>query len=327
MTNPSRVLERRVELPEGVDLRLDVYLSEHLALFSRSQARARVVEVAVNGAPARLARKVRQGDLVLLRYRDPAPLDLVAEEIPLDVLFENDSVIVINKPAGMVVHPGSGNRTGTFLNAFLARCRDLSNRFGGADARPGIVHRLDKETSGVLVAAKSPEAHAFLSRQFHDRTVRKRYIAVTAGEPSPREGMIEDRISRDPRNRKRFTSVPSGGRQAVTRYRVLRSFDAGRGGPGSGSAARYALVLLSPRTGRTHQLRVHMKGMRSPIVGDSLYGRKDARFPDSGLMLHARSLRIILPGEAAPRTFTAALPERFRQVLRGLQSFSPRRGL
>ena len=321
MTEDPRVLERRVELPPGTSVRLDVYVSDHLGLFSRSQARGRIVDVSVNGAPARLARRVRHGDVVLLHYRDPPPMDLVAQDIPLDVRFENDDVIVIDKPQGMVVHPGSGNRSGTFLNALLFRCREIPGRFSAGDARPGIVHRLDKETSGILIAAKNPEAHAFLARQFHDRTVRKRYLALAMGVPSPREGLVEDRIARDPRHRKRFASVASGGRLAATRYRVLRSFEAGK------PPSRYSLVLLAPRTGRTHQLRVHLKGLGTPILGDSLYGRRDARFADAGLMLHARSLSIVLPGESAPRTFTAPIPERFRAVVRELQSFSPSSGL
>lgn len=321
MADTPRVLECSVDLPAGVDIRLDVYICEHLRLFSRSQARGRIVDASVNGAPARLARKVRRGDLLRVSYRDPPPLDLLAEEIPLEVRFENDQVIVIDKPQGMVVHPGSGNRTGTFLNALLGRCRDLSQRFPSEDARPGIVHRLDKETSGVLIAAKNPGAHAFLARQFHDRTVRKRYLAITMGIPSPREGSVEDRIARDPRHRKRFASVASGGRTAVTGYRVLRSFDAGNG------AARYALVLLAPRTGRTHQLRVHMKRLGTPILGDALYGRRDSKFGDARLMLHARSLTITLPGEESPRTFTTPMPRRFRDVVRALHSFSPRSGL
>ncbi len=325
MSELPRVLDRRIDLPAGAEVRLDVYLSEHLGLFSRSQARGRLVEVSVNGAAARLARRVRDGDILHLSYRDPPPLDLLPQDIPLDVCFENADVIVVDKPAGMVVHPGSGNRSGTFLNALLGHCRELASRFGAEDARPGIVHRLDKDTSGILIAAKSPEAHAFLARQFHERVVRKRYLAITMGVPSPSQGLIEDRIARDPRHRKRFMSVASGGRLAATRYRVLRSFaaqgDAGRG------PSRYALVLLAPKTGRTHQLRVHLKGLGAPILGDAVYGKRDPRFPDASLMLHARSLSIVLPGEREPRTFAARLPDRFRQVVRRLQSFSPRSGL
>lgn len=309
-----------MEIEPDLGIRLDVYVTERLKLFSRSQARARIVEARVNNRPARLGRKLKSGDALFLRYTDAPPLDLAPEEIPLDILFENDDVLVVNKPQGMVVHPGSGNRTGTFLNAFLFHCEQVARRFPSEDARPGIVHRLDKDTSGVLIAAKNPEAHAFLARQFHERTVRKRYVALACGIPAPREGRVEDRIGRDPRHRTLFTRVSRGGKPAVTLYRVRDVYD---GGPGS----RYSLILLAPRTGRTHQLRVHLKGLGAPVLGDPLYGRRDSRFREATLMLHARSLTIRLPGEAEARTFTAPLPERFRSLRGVLQSFSPRNGL
>ena len=309
------VIECRVELAPEAGMRLDVYVSEQLGLFSRSQARGRILDVAVNGVPARLARKVRRGDMVTLTYVDAPPTDLVPQEIPLEVLFENEDVIVIDKRQGMVVHPGSGNATGTLLNALLFHCSEIPRQFPAGDPRPGIVHRLDKETSGVIIAAKNQTAHAFLARQFHERQTRKRYLAVTVGIPPGPTGRVEDRLARDPRDRKRFTWVQKGGRTALTYYRVIRVY------------GEYALVLLAPRSGRTHQLRVHMKRLGTPILGDPLYGRRDERFPGESLMLHARSLSILLPGETAPRTFLSPVPDRFRRVLRQLQSFSPSSGL
>jgi 23S rRNA pseudouridine1911/1915/1917 synthase len=317
-----RVIECRVELAPEEGMRLDVYVSERLGLFSRSQARGRIVDIAVNGLPARLARKVRQGDVLTVSYVDPPPTELVPEEIALSVLFENDDVIVIDKPQGMVVHPGSGNRTGTLLNALLFHCRGITELFPAEDPRPGIVHRLDKDTSGVIIAAKNPQAHEFLARQFHDRKARKRYLAITLGVPARAEGRIEDRLARDPRDRKRFTWVSSGGRSAFTSYRVMRSWPP----PRAGEPAR-GLLILSPKTGRTHQLRVHMKRLWTPILGDPLYGRADGRFSEASLMLHARSLSIIVPGEETARIFLSPLPERFRRVMRELQSFSPKSGL
>jgi len=314
-----RAIEARVERPQDVGIRLDVFITERLGLFTRSQARSRVVSLAVNGAPARMGRKLKLGDVVLLSYADPPASDLTPENMPLAVLFENDDVIVIDKPQGLVVHPGSGNRSGTLVNAVLFHFRQLAAGFPPGDPRPGIVHRLDKETSGVIIVAKSSAAHHFLAAQFQDRTARKRYVAVVQGRMPSENGRIETRLARDPRNRKRFTCVLSGGRQAVTRYRVLRTFAAGRD--------VYTYVLLAPRTGRTHQLRVHMRHVGCPILGDSLYGRHDARFPDALLLLHARSLAIRLPGDAQPRTFSAPVPLRFRSLLTELQSFSPRNGL
>jgi 23S rRNA pseudouridine1911/1915/1917 synthase len=321
--NVPRTIESTVDLAPGdIGMRLDVYVSEKLGLFSRSQARIRILEISVNGIPSRLARKVKQGDLVTVRYADPPPVSLDPEDIPLQVIFENDHVIVIDKPQGLVVHPGSGNRTGTMLNGLLFHCRGLAAQFPAEDARPGIVHRLDKDTSGVIIAAKNAAAHTFLAAQFHDRAARKRYIAITQGIPKSRTGRVEDRLARDPANRKLFAPVLSGGRSALTLYRVLRSWSA-VGLP----AGTYGLVALAPRTGRTHQLRVHLKRLGIPILGDPLYGKKDPRFPEASLMLHARSLTLTLPGESEPRTFLSPIPERFRRVLRDLQSFSPKSGL
>jgi 23S rRNA pseudouridine1911/1915/1917 synthase len=312
-------IEARVERPQDVGIRLDVFIAERLGLFTRSQARSSVVSLEVNGAPARMGRKLKLGDVVLLSYADPPASDLTPEELPLSILFENDDVLVIDKPQGLVVHPGSGNRSGTLVNAVLFHCRQLTAGFPAGDPRPGIVHRLDKETSGVIIVAKSSEAHHFLAAQFQDRTVRKRYVAVVQGRMPGESGRIETRLARDPRDRKRFTSVLSGGRLAITRYRVLRTFTAGKD--------LYTYVLLAPRTGRTHQLRVHMRHLGCPILGDSLYGRRDARFPGATLLLHARSLALRLPGDAAPRMFSAPVPWRFRSLLSELQSFSPRNGL
>jgi len=313
--SPQRRAEARVEDPGLAGTRVDTFVSETLGLFSRSQARARIVEVRVNGAPARLGRKLKAGDAVSVVYRDaPAP-EASPENIPLSILFENDDVLVVDKPQGMVVHPGCGNLSGTLVNALLFHCEGIAARFGAGDARPGIVHRLDKETSGVIIVAKNVRAHEHLAAQFQARTVRKRYLAVVRGKLPAESGKVETRIARDPHDRKRFACAASGGRIALTHYRLLRSF------------GEHGLVLLSPRTGRTHQLRVHMRHLGAPILGDPVYGRKDPRFPDATLMLHARSLALLLPGEETPRLFTARTPQRFRDVLRALQSSSPRKGL
>jgi 23S rRNA pseudouridine1911/1915/1917 synthase len=312
-------VEARVDDPTAEGMRLDVYLSERLKLFSRSQARARILTAAVNDAPARLGKRLKLGDVVTISYAEPPVSDLAPEDIPLSVLFENDDAIVIDKAQGLVVHPGDGNPSGTLVNAVLFHCRGLASVFAESDPRPGIVHRLDKETSGVIIVAKNTRAHEFLAGQFQDRSVRKRYIALVSGALPAQSGRIETRLARDPHNRKRFACVASGGRLSLTFYRVARTFMAGKD--------CYSLVILAPRTGRTHQLRAHMRHMGTPILGDPLYGQSDARFPDATLMLHARMLRIRLPGDTLPRTFAAPVPARFHVMQRQLQSFSPRKGL
>jgi 23S rRNA pseudouridine1911/1915/1917 synthase len=172
--NKPSTVEARVDDPGAAGMRLDVYISERLRLFSRSQARARILSIAVNDSPARLGRRLRLGDVVTISYADPQASDLAPEDIPLSVLFENDDAIVIDKPQGLVVHPGSGNPSGTLVNALLFHCSGLTSSFTAGDPRPGIVHRLDKETSGVIIVAKNTRAHEFLAGQFQDRSVRKR---------------------------------------------------------------------------------------------------------------------------------------------------------
>jgi 23S rRNA pseudouridine1911/1915/1917 synthase len=318
MSSPHTI-EARVDLASDAGMRLDVFIAERLGLFSRSQARARILSVTVNGAEVRLARHIRVGDRLVVVYADPPSSDLVAQDIPLTILFENDDVVVLDKPQGLVVHPGSGNPSGTLVNGLLFHYKGFSDGFESGTPRPGIVHRLDKETSGVIIVAKNVRAHEYLAGQFRDRGVRKRYMAIVQGAMPTPEGRIEARLARDPHERKRFRCVTEGGRSAVTRYRTLQVFGTG--------ASAHSLVLLFPRTGRTHQLRVHMLHIGAPIVGDPVYGHRDALFRDATLMLHARSLRITLPGEEEARQFVAPVPERFRSMLDLLQSSSPSKGL
>lgn len=308
-----------VEAP-GAD-RADVYIAEVAQVLNRSQIKARDAVLRVNGAVAKLSRPLKPGDFVELMWTEEPASTLVPEDIPLTILYEDDRCLVVDKAQGMVVHPGAGNRRGTLANALLGLA---GRRRSEADApqRGGIVHRLDKDTSGLIIAAKDLGAQAFLAGQFKDRVVRKDYLAVTSGVPLPRAGRISDRLGRDRRDRKRFTRVESGGKIAVTDYRVLASW----GGIGGGRGESYALVALRPKTGRTHQLRVHMAGMGTPILGDPLYGKRDPRFPEANLMLHARRLRLVLPGHAESSVFIAPIPARFRAIIRALSaSFGPGR--
>jgi 23S rRNA pseudouridine1911/1915/1917 synthase len=315
-------------------MRLDRYVSEVLQLLSRSQVKARNMTATVNGKPVKVSRIVEPGDLIEISWNSPEPTDLIPEEIPFNVLYEDERVIVINKPQGMVVHPGAGNRQGTMANGILYRRNkklraeveppapfdptqngtatitrgDGPAASAAAPFRPGIVHRLDKDTSGVIIATYDDEALTFLANQFKQRKTRKTYVAIIRGNLPQSRGRIETFIARDRHNRKLFCCTKDRGKHAVTLYRVVRTF------------GNYALVLLRPKTGRTHQLRVHMRYLGCPILGDPLYStKKDARFPDATLMLHALRLTLTLPGETIPCTFYAPLPERFKAILKDLK--------
>ncbi|MFP3041650.1 RluA family pseudouridine synthase [Treponema primitia] len=291
--------------------RLDLYVAEKLKLLTRSQLKTKLLSARLNGKPVKLSRPVKPGDLLELSWAEPPPLNLIPEDIPLCILYEDERVVVIDKAQGMVVHPGAGNRTGTLANALLFRHRSLQrSSLDGAGFRPGIVHRLDKDTSGVIIAAYDDAALAFLADQFKERRVKKTYGAIVLGTPREKAGIIETRIVRDSRDRKRFTVSPDRGKPALTRYRVIRSWGA------------YSLLLLQPRTGRTHQLRVHLRHLGHPILGDPIYGApviptQYKRFSHATLMLHARTLAITLPGQDAQSIFKAPLPERFRELIRG----------
>jgi 23S rRNA pseudouridine1911/1915/1917 synthase len=269
----------------------------------------------VNGKAAKRSRILKPGDRLELSWEDAAGTDLLPEDLPLKVLYEDSRVIVIDKAQGMVVHPGAGNPSGTLVNALLyrrmkaglpAEIPELPAELPGGPPRPGIVHRLDKDTSGVMICAWDDESLAFLSEQFKARKTRKRYAAILRGVPKEKSGWIETLLCRDSRDRKRFT-VGERGKEALTYYRLIRRW------------GDHSLVLLCPRTGRTHQLRVQMAHLGHPIIGDPLYGSRDSLFPAATLMLHAKSLKIKLPGEQGRRVFKTPLPDRFWPLVRILE--------
>lgn len=286
----------------GCGMRLDRYVSEILALCSRSQVKARLESAAVNGRAVKISRILEEGDRLDLRFMPPEPTELEPEDLPLSILYEDDRVVAVDKAQGMVVHPGAGNRRGTLAAALLFR--RMARGGAGEGLRPGIVHRLDKDTSGVLIAAYDDDAHAYLAEQFKSRSTRKTYIAVVRGAPPAESGRIDTLIGRDPKNRKLFSAQVGRGKSALTLYRILRR------------CGRYTVVLLRPKTGRTHQLRVHMKHLGCPILGDPLYSPTDSGRPNASLMLHALRLTIRLPGAEEPTTFTAPIPARFSEFLR-----------
>ncbi len=253
----------------------------------------------VNGAPDKGGRIVKEGDEICITTRD-VPLCAEPQEIALDILYEDDDIVVLNKAQGMSVHPGAGNRDGTLVNALLYHVGALSQA-GGAE-RPGIVHRLDKDTSGVLVAAKNDFAHLSLSRQIADRKVQKLYTAVLEGNLKSDEGEVVTGIGRSPRDRKKMAVLPAGGKTAITHYRVQKRYK------------NNCLVQFDIKTGRTHQIRVHAQYLGHPVVGDKTYGYLKQRFDLKGQLLHASSISFTHPRTNQRVTFTAPLPDYFLRV-------------
>src|SRR5581483_10924092 len=280
--------------------RLDQFLAEKMPHLTRSRVQALIKSghARLNAAMAKASVKIKRDDVVLIDEPPPQPVETAPEDIALDVLFEDDDIVVINKPAGMVVHPAAGNLSRTLVNALLHHCKSLSGI--GGEQRPGIVHRIDKETSGCLVVAKSDFAHAHLSRQFAARTVTKIYLALVVGHLKTKDCIVEAPIGRHPVHRKKMAVIERG-RVAKTTFHVLRELAFG------------SLVECTLHTGRTHQIRVHLKHIGHPLLGDKLYAGKQAGdFPRQ--MLHAWKLGFAQPRTGAPMNFRAPLPEDFVNI-------------
>src|SRR5256714_9757994 len=280
--------------------RLDRFLAESLPGFSRSRLQTLIRDgfVKVNGKPARPRDVIRGSDAIEWREPEITKIDAEPEPMDLEILFEDDDLLVINKPAGLVVHPGAGHQQHTLVNALLGHCKNLSG-IGGRE-RPGIVHRLDKETSGVLVIAKNDAIHRDLSKQFADRTTGKIYLALIAGTPRQKTGTIDAPIARHPVHRQRMSIARRAGRAAKTEYRVMRSTGA------------VSLVECTLHSGRTHQIRVHLHHLSHPVLGDKIYGGKGAgNFARQ--MLHAWKLSFVHPRTEKLMSFTAPIPNDFAE--------------
>jgi 23S rRNA pseudouridine1911/1915/1917 synthase len=291
----------RLVVQEDEGKRLDTFVGQRCPGLSRSYARRLIDDglATVDGRSARPSYLLRRGDAVDVRVPPPRPLDVEPEAIPLRVVYEDKDLLVIDKPAGITVHPAPGHARHTLVNALLAHCTDLSG-VGGV-LRPGIVHRLDKDTSGLLLVAKNDRAHADLSRQLKERTVEKRYLALVQGRVEQPDGVIEGAIGRDPRNRKRMAIV-EGGRQARTAYHVREYLDG------------MTLVEVAPSTGRTHQIRVHFAAAGHPIVGDALYGKPSALVTRQ--FLHAYRLAFRHPADGRAVALESPLPADLEEALR-----------
>jgi 23S rRNA pseudouridine1911/1915/1917 synthase len=290
-----------VEAGEGG--RLDRFVAVRLADLSRTAVQRLIDDgfITLNGSSCKASDKVAPGDAIVVRIPPPAPTELIAEDIPLAIVYEDADVAVIDKPAGLVVHPAAGHDHGTLVNALLGHTPDLQGI--GGEVRPGIVHRLDKDTSGLIVVAKNERALQVLQEQFKARTIRKMYLALVEGSVEPRAGIIDAPIGRSKTDRKKM-AVTHDGRSALTRYRVRQIFH----------QPDLSLVEAYPETGRTHQIRVHFAWLKHPLVGDELYGRQKPIVPIGRHFLHAASLTLTLPnGET--HTFTSILPDDLQRVL------------
>ncbi|RME06072.1 MAG: RluA family pseudouridine synthase [Anaerolineae bacterium] len=295
----------RFEFTQTTPQRLDRFLASRLTDISRSRIKALILGglVTVDGeVPPKAGVLLNQGAQVEVTIPPAAPSRIIPQPIPLDILYEDDNVLVINKPAGMVVHPAAGHASDTLVNAVLAHAPGIEGV--GGEKRPGIVHRLDKDTSGVMILAKNDAAQHWLAAQFHDRQVEKRYLALVDGRPPTPEGRVEAPIGRDPRHRQRMAILPPGkGRMAISEYFTRRQFE------------RHTLLEVRILTGRTHQIRLHMKMLGCPVAGDRIYGRKTPTLPLERQFLHAWRLALILPGETRPRTFETPLPDELQAIL------------
>jgi len=291
---------------ENAGVRLDVFLSEAMqATRSKATNLIKFDKVTLNGVIVKAGTIVKEKDVIEVALEEKIT-ELLGEDIPLDVLFEDDTILVINKPAGLTVHPGGGADSGTLANALIFRGISLSSVSGVE--RPGIVHRLDKDTTGVMVIAKTDAAHVSLSSQFEKRTVTKKYLGIVEGVIKRDSGEVTKKIGRDIKNGKLMAVVGYGGKEAITLYKVLERYNAN------------TLVEFKILTGRTHQIRVHAKYLGHPVVGDVNYGYKKQRFNVSGQLLHASTIEFEHPKTNKRLSFTAPNPNDFERILKVLKS-------
>ena len=287
--------------------RIDKYLSTMIDGKSRSFVQGLIDEkkVKANSKVVKSNYKLKKGDIIEVEVPEPVELNVSAEEMDLDIVYEDEDVLVVNKEKGIVVHPAPGNYTGTLVNGILHHCSDLSGINGVI--RPGIVHRIDKDTSGILVIAKNDEAHNDLAAQFKEHSIKREYYALVEGKFSNINGTVDKPISRDKKERIKM-AINSDGKRAVTHYEILEQYDKG-----------VSLVKCTLETGRTHQIRVHMASIGHPLVGDLVYGYKRQKFNIEGQALHAKTLGFIHPRAKEYMEFTSELPHYFKELLEKLR--------
>lgn len=292
-------------------LRLDLWLTKELPEYTRSFFQKLLEKdlVKVNGSPVKARYQIKPGDRVLLEIPEAEPVNAIAQDIPLDIIYEDSDIVIVNKPKDMVVHPAPGNPDGTLVNALLHHCRDCLSDINGV-IRPGIVHRIDKDTTGLLCVAKNNQAHLHLAEQLKDHSMQRTYIALVEKVIREDRGTIKAPIGRHPVDRKKMAVNLDNGRDAVTHFRVLERFE------------KHTLIELSLETGRTHQIRVHMAYIGHPVCGDTLYGRTFPFYDTKGQVLHAYRLELTHPRTKQIQVFQTEIPEYIENILSLLRSAS-----
>ena len=292
-------------------IRLDAYISKQMQDLSRGMIQKLLEgnKINVNGKSEKPAYKVQNGDIIEINIEEPKEVKIEAQDIPLDIIYEDEDILVVNKQKGLVVHPANGNPDGTLVNAVMAHCKDSLSGIGG-ELRPGIVHRLDKDTSGLLIIAKNDKAHIQMSNQIKNREVKKTYIALVRGTIAENEATINMPIGRSTKDRKKM-AVTKSGKEAVTHFKVLNRYTTDKGS--------YTLLEIKIDTGRTHQIRVHMAEIGHPVIGDVVYSNGKNEFGVEGQCLHAKRLEFTHPITGKEMKLEAPLPEYFKNIIEHLE--------
>ncbi len=295
-----------INYEENVQSRVDKYLSTHFHEYTRSYIQKMIKKdaILVNGKSVKPNHKLSAGDTIEVKDIEPVELDVIPENLPLDIIFEDESLIIVNKPVGMVVHPAPGNYMGTLVNAIMYHCKDRLSSINGV-LRPGIVHRIDKDTSGLLIICKTDQAHQKIAEQLKEHTIHRRYIALAYNNVKEDSGVIDAPIGRGEKDRKKMAINYKNGKNAVTRFKVLERLD----------HHKYTYLSLQLETGRTHQIRVHLASIGNPLIGDPLYGPKKGAFAAHGQMLHAKEIGFIHPASGEYMEFSVDPPESFTRIL------------
>ncbi len=289
-------------------IRIDKYLSLAAPELTRNRIQGLISDgnVTVNEKIVKSSYKVNENDVIKVLIPDAVPVDIPAENIPLDIVYEDEDILIVNKPKGMVVHPAPGHYTGTLVNALMYHCKDNLSGING-ELRPGIVHRIDMDTTGLLVVCKNDAAHNFVADQLKEHSITRKYQAIVYNAFNDDNGTVEGNIGRHPQDRKKMAIVPTG-RPAVTHYKVLKNM------------GKYALVECQLETGRTHQIRVHMTSINHPLLGDEVYGPKTCPFNLQGQVLHAKTLGFVHPRTREYMEFDSNLPDYFQKLIERLEA-------